>query len=208
MTESQDDDAGVIAAGASRRLGRPESSSRAAAARGARAAHRDAVGAGEGFDALCVQLQRARDVEQAADTGDRRQAARAGGTANSGGVCGAVAGRRRRRRVGVTSGTVLARLRSVDQSAPAGITVPAPPRLTAPRRRPAISPVEDGWLTPGQACAVAGVRHRSLTRWRLAGLLPGSRCTQGGRWFYRREDLERVTALRAGRKGLPPGTFT
>lgn len=199
---------GVMTAEASR-LGRPASSSRAAAARAARTAHRDSVGAGQVFDALCVQLQRARGLEAAADTADRRQAARAGTARLIQAACAA------RWRVvdvadalGVTSATVLARLRSVDQSTPAGITVPAPVRLNPPVRGPRVGPAGDGWLTPGQAGTAAGVRHRSLTRWRLAGLLPGSRCTEGGRWFYRREDLDRVTARRAGGRTLPPGTFT
>lgn len=192
------------------RPGCPASSAGAVAARARRAAYRHAVGDGQAFEALRVQLQRARELEWAADTADRRLAAQTG-TALL--IQAARAGRWSIADIAdaleVTRATVTARLRLTDAATPAagGVTVPPRPRA-APRRRPAPHPVEKGWLTPGQACLLAGVRRRSLTRWRLAGLLPGSRCTEGGRWLYRREDLEAVVARRAGGTVLPYGTFT
>ena len=192
------------------RPGRPASSARAVALRARRAAYRTTVGDGPAFDALRHQLRRARELEWAADTPDRRLAAQAG-TARL--IQTARAGRWSITDIAdaleMTPSTVRARLRLIDPAAPAsgGVTVPARPRA-APRRRPGPPPAEEGWLNPGQACQLAGVRRRSLTRWRLAGLLPGSRSSESGRWLYRWEDIEAVMARRDGRTGLPHGTFT
>ncbi len=193
------------------RPGRPASSARAEAVRARRAAYRDSVGDSQAFDALRGQLRRARKMEWAADTPERRLAAQTG-TARL--IQAARVGRWSIADIAdaleVTRATVTARLRLTDAAppAPGGVTVP-PRRRAAPRRRPRQPlPVEEGWLNPGQACLLAGVRRRSLTRWRLAGLLPGSRPSESGRWLYRREDLEAVMARRDGRTGLPHGTFT
>ena len=58
--------------------------------------------------------------------------------------------------------------------------------------RPA--PTDATILSPGQVAALFGVHPRTVFRWADTGKLPGFK-TPGGKWRFRREDVDGFTVL-------------
>lgn len=61
-----------------------------------------------------------------------------------------------------------------------------------------IQPIKFGWLDPGDVCGMLHICKRTLENYRLKKLIPYS--TIGGKYFYRREDIEEILQKNMVRK--------
>lgn len=106
--------------------------------------------------------------------------------------------------MGRTDGTIRRRVaRQPAPTGPAGVEIPFPPRL--PRRVDrAVVPLDQRqWLRPVEAAELMAVHTDTVSRWRLAGLLPHTIRRANNTHLFSRADLLVVVELRAGRGNVP-----